>query len=89
MPDAKNNAKKTGDTHPPDVESELPLQEGTTGVGADGTPSERGQAGRGGDEKRRGRGVQKAGVGKDRDAPTSDSSGDTRDSGEGSGPRKG
>ena len=89
MPDAKNKAKMTGDTHPPDVESELPLQEGTTGAEGDGSPSAQGEAGGDGDEKRRGRRARKAGVGKDRDAPSSDSSGDTRDSGEGSGPRKG
>jgi hypothetical protein len=88
MPDAKNNAKMTGDTHLPDVESELPLQGGTTGVGADGTPSGRGHAGRG-KENRPGRGVHKAGVVKDRDAPASDSSGDTRASGEAPGPGKG
>ena len=88
MPDAKNNAKMTGDTHLPDVESELPLQEDTTD-GADGTPRERTPAGRGGDENRPSRGVHKAGVVKDQDAPTSDSDGDTSDSGEGSGPRKG
>jgi hypothetical protein len=89
MPDAKNNAKKTGDTHPPDVESELPLREGTTGGGADDAASERGQASRGGDQNRPGRGVRKAGVVKDQDAPSSDSSGDARDPGESSGPRKG
>jgi hypothetical protein len=89
MPDAKTKAKMTGDTHPPDVESELPLQEGTTGVEGDGTPSAQGQAGGGGDEKRPGRRAQKAGIGKGRDAPSSDSSGDARDSGEASGPRKG
>lgn len=87
MPDGKNNAKMTGDTHLPDVESELPLQEGTTGVGDEGTPSGRGRAG--GNQRRPGRGVHKAGVVKDRDAPTSDSDGDKRESGEVPRPGKG
>jgi hypothetical protein len=30
MPDPFNKAKMTGDTHPPEVESDLPLEEGST-----------------------------------------------------------
>ena len=38
----KSNAKMTGDLHLPDVESELPIQQGSSGLlGADGTPSGR------------------------------------------------
>jgi len=80
MPNAKDNAKMSGDTHLPDVESELPLQQGGTGVGADGTPSDRGQAE---DPGHPGRGIAKGGEIKDRDAETSNSYGNTRDSGEG------
>jgi hypothetical protein len=80
MPSPKDNAKMSGDTHLPDVESELPLQEGSTGVGADGTP--RGRATDESQDQRPGRGIPKGGELKDRDAPTSDRYGDTRDSGE-------
>lgn len=88
MPDPKDNAKMTGDTHLPDVESDMPFQEGSTddAVGLDGTPRDRGQATERGDRPRPGRGANKAGVPKDRDADTSGSYGNTRDSGEGSGP---
>ena len=45
MTNPKENTKKTGDIHPPDVELEPPSQEGMTdAVGADGTPRDRGQA---------------------------------------------
>lgn len=80
MPNAKDNAKMSGDTHLPDVESELPLQQGGTGVGADGTPSARGESE---DPGHPGRGQPKGGEIKDRDAETSNSYGNTRDSGEG------
>lgn len=71
MPDAKDNAKMTGDTHPPEVESDLPAEEGSANAaGTTGTP--------------RGRGIKKAGLLKDKDDQTSDSYGNTRDSGEGS-----
>jgi len=83
MPDPRDNAKKTGDTHLPDVESDLSFQEGSAdAVGMDGTPRDRGQATERGDQKRPGRGAKKAGVLKDQDAKT-------RESGEGSGPDKG
>jgi hypothetical protein len=83
MPDPKDNAKLTGDTHLPDAESDLPLQEGSDGaVGADGTPSDRGRGTESGDEGKPGRGINQAGLLKDKDAETSDTYGNTRDSGE-------
>lgn len=33
MPDAKDSVKMTGDTHPPDVESDLPVEEARPGRG--------------------------------------------------------
>lgn len=90
MPDAKNNAKMTGDTHLPDVESELPLQEGSDeALGADGTPRDRGQSSESGEEGRPGRGVRKAGLLKDQEAGTSDGAGNSRDPDEGGGSRRG
>jgi hypothetical protein len=84
MPDAKDNAKQTGDTHLPEVESDLPLEEGAPdALGTEGTPGNRGRATELGHEGRPGRGSKQAGLIKDRDAPTSDSYGDTRDSGDG------
>jgi hypothetical protein len=81
MPDAKDNAKMTGDTHLPDVESDdLPAQEGETGVGVEGTPGGRRRPGDG----RTGRGISKAGVLKDKVAEASNSIGNTQGSGEGS-----
>jgi hypothetical protein len=89
MTDPQDNAKKTGDVHPPDVESDLPLQEGMTdAVGADGTPRDRGKATGRGQESRLGRGIKKAGVLKDKDDETSDTYGNTRESGEGSSQKK-
>ena len=83
MPDAKNNAKLTGDTHLPDVESEASAQEGSGGeLGADGTPSDRGRAAELGQEGQPGRGINQAGYLKDKDDETSDSYGKVRDSGE-------
>jgi hypothetical protein len=83
MPDPKDKAKMTGDTHLPDVESDMPFHEGSAdALGMDGTPRDRGQAKERGDQKRPGRGAKKAGVLKDQDAKTSES-------GEGSGPDKG
>ncbi|MDB5889425.1 MAG: hypothetical protein JWP47_256 [Polaromonas sp.] len=58
MPSPQGNMKKTGDLHLPDIESELPLQEGATAaLGEEGT-----QAGRAD------RGLQKAGLLKDTDS---------------------
>ncbi len=54
----KSNAKMTGDLHLPDVESELPIQEGSSALlGEDGTPSGR-TVEKGGPA----RGVSKAGM---------------------------
>ncbi len=81
MPDPHNNAKMTGDLHPPEVESELPLEEGgdsSDAPGTGGTARGRGTASEGGP----GRGIKKAGVLKDRDDAASESSGTTRESGE-------
>lgn len=80
MPDAKDNAKMTGDTHLPDAESDLDVQHGRTGVGAEGGP--RGRPGASEDAST-GRGAHKGGEIKDRDATTSHSDGDTRDTGGG------
>ena len=59
MPDPKDNAKLTGDTHLPDVESDLPVQGGSTGAGPQARPREKAGQAR--------RGVRKAGVLTDRD----------------------
>jgi hypothetical protein len=83
MPDPKDNAKATGDTHPPEVESDMPMQEGSDGaLGADGTPSDRGRATESGMEGKPGRGINQAGLLKDKDEETSGSPGSTRDPGE-------
>jgi hypothetical protein len=90
MPDAKNNAKMTGDTHLPDVESDLPVQEGSDGaVGEDGTPRDRGRASELGKEGQAGRGINQAGFLKDKDDETGNSGSNVRDLGEkpGSGDR--
>lgn len=72
MPDPKDNAKLTGDTHPPEVESEL-MQEGMSeDIGADGTPRERGQASeqrRKAKQQKTGRGNRDPGLVRDRDEP--------------------
>jgi hypothetical protein len=84
MPDAKDNAKLTGDTHLPDVESDLPFEEAMedkVGTGG-GTPANRGKATERGDDARPGRQRKHAGLLKDEDAEISDSDGNTRDSGE-------
>lgn len=95
MPNAKDNAKMSGDTHLPDVESELPLEGGSTGaLGADGTPS-----GRGGRDGLPGRGVKKAGMLRDDEGDGEDTGGGTAaggsrpaqsagDSNDGSGPER-
>jgi len=85
MPDPKDNAKQTGDTHLPEVESDLPFEEGMAdSLGTEGTPGNRGRATELGQEGRPGRGGKHAGLLKDRDAPASDSSDrNSRDSGEG------
>lgn len=80
MPDPKDNTKASGDTHLPEVESELPMDEGSGGaLGADGTPSDRGRATESGMRGKPGRGIKHAGLLKDKDDATSDS---TPESGE-------
>ena len=88
MPDPKDNAKASGDTHLPEVESDLPMEEGSAGaLGADGTPRDRGRATESGSLGKPGRGIKHAGLLKDKDDETSDSYGTPADSGEGaSGP---
>lgn len=72
MPDPKDNAKLTGDTHLPDVESDLPVQGGSTGAGPKARPREQAGQAR--------RGVRKAGVLTDRDTePPRDESPDRGD----------
>lgn len=84
MPDPKDNAKQTGDVHPPEVESDLPIEGNMPdALGTEGTPSNRGRATELGKKGRPGRGGKHAGVLKDKDAETSDSYGKTRESGEG------
>lgn len=82
MPNAYNRAKMTGDTHLPDVESDLPLHEIMSDSAGEET-SDRGQAAERGAQDRPGGGSRPAGARKDRDAKTSNSYGHTRDSGEG------
>lgn len=83
MPDAKNNAKLTGDTHLPDVESDLPLEGASDNPpGEPGSSAERGRGSELGMEGKPSRGHKHAGELKDKDAETSDSYGNTRDSGE-------
>jgi hypothetical protein len=90
MPDAKDNTKLTGDTHLPDVEGDLPLEESMSdNVGADGTPRDRGKASERGEEGRPGRGHKHAGLLKDHDDETSGSEGSARDAGEGTKPERG
>jgi hypothetical protein len=87
MPDPFNKAKMSGDTHPPEVESDLPFEEANTHEpGVPGAPRDRGLAGDTGEEDRPSRGVKKAGLPKDRGAQTGNGDGKTRDSGEASGP---
>lgn len=76
MTNPKENAKKTGDIHPPDVESEPPFQESSR---------DRGKASARGQESRPGRGIRKAGVPEDKDDETSENYSTARESGEGSG----
>jgi hypothetical protein len=85
MPNAKDNAKMTGDTHPPDVESDLPAEEGSTDeAGTKGVPRNRGKASERGAQGRPGRGIKKAGLLKEEEERTSDRDGNTPDSDEGS-----
>jgi hypothetical protein len=86
MPDPFNKAKMTGDTHPPEVESDLPLQEGSAhAAGESGTPSDRGRAAELGQVNRPTRGVKKAGLLKDDDDADSPSIETERQSGRATG----
>ena len=79
-----DNAKKSGDVHPPDVESE-PFREGMTdALGADGIPRDRGKATQRGQQSPPGRGIRKAGVLKDKGDETSENYSNSRESGKGS-----
>jgi hypothetical protein len=71
MPDAKNNAKLTGDTHPPEVEDTVPglPEDMPEAMGADGTPRDRGQDSALENEAHPGKGENQAGFLKDKDAP--------------------
>lgn len=71
MPDAKDNAKLTGDTHPPEVED---LDDGSPegqarAEGADGAPADSSLGRDVENEGRAGKGVNQAGFLKDKDAP--------------------
>ena len=75
MPYPKDNAKMTGDTHLPDVESDMFEEGSPDAVGMDETPSDRGQATERGDQKRPARSASKsskAGAPKSRKAKTSE-----------------
>jgi hypothetical protein len=81
MPNPRDKAKATGDVHLPEVESEDLSTQGSHPEGT-GTP---GSQERHRDAQGRGsppRGGNRGGEIKDREAPTSDSYGNTRDSGE-------
>ncbi len=68
MPDPFNKAKMTGDTHPPEVESDLPLEEASSeAAGLSGTPRDRGRGMEIGRDARPGRGAKKAGLLRDQD----------------------
>jgi hypothetical protein len=69
MPDPHDNTKMTGDTHAPEVESDLPLQQGSPDAagGTGDRPRHRGKGAEAGPEARPGRGSKKAGVLKDSD----------------------
>jgi hypothetical protein len=80
MPDPFNRAKMTGDFHPPDVESDLPLDEGSANAtGSTGTAADRGQASEPGRLDRPGRGVKKAGLLRDKDRASGRSEDHPRD----------
>jgi hypothetical protein len=89
MPDPFNKAKMTGDTHPPEVESDLPLEEGSAeAAGLGGTPRDRGRAMESGRESKPTRGVKKAGLLQDHDAAQRQSPQSDPASGRGSGSKR-
>ena len=71
MPDAKNNAKLTGDTHPPEVEDMDggSLEGQPQAQGADGAPPDSSLSRDVENEGRAGKGINQAGYLKDKDAP--------------------
>ena len=69
MPDAKNNAKMTGDTHLPDVESEFDVEEADAhGAGTGGKADDRSPAA---GRKRKKADLRKDGEAEDHSAPAS------------------
>ena len=78
MPYPKDNAKMTGDTHLPDVESDMFDEGSADAVGMDETPSDRGEATERGDQKRPARSCQQGRQGRPKGRKT-------KTSGEGSG----
>lgn len=72
MPDPRDNAQQRGDIHPPEVESDLPSEEGMADMPAtEGAPA--------------GRGSRRAGQRKDQDAPATGASGTDAEQGKKSG----
>ena len=70
MPDAKNNAKLSGDVHPPEVEDAAGSRQGRPLAEASEGSAPEGSLGRDlEDEGRAGKGVNQAGYLKDKDAP--------------------
>jgi hypothetical protein len=90
MPDPFNRAKMTGDTHPPEVEPDLPLEEGSPNApGISGTPTDRGKALERGAADRPGRATRKAGLLKDQEIEPGGGEGNTAESGGSSGGTEG
>ena len=70
MPDAKDNAKQTGDTHPPELEDLVGSRQGRPlAEGTDGAPPDSGLGRDLANEGRAGKGINQAGYLKDKDAP--------------------
>lgn len=67
MPDPKNNAKATGDTHPPEVEDDDTTAARPEAEGSDDTPADKSLRRDVADEGRAGQGINQAGYLKDRD----------------------
>lgn len=69
MPDPFNRTKMSGDTHPPEVESDPPLGEGSAdALRTSPTPTARGAAAERGHQARPRRGVDKAGLPKNKES---------------------
>jgi hypothetical protein len=76
MPDPKDNAKLSGDMHPPEVEDEAAgtsPQGRPDAQGAHGTPPDKSLSRDLENEGRAGKGINQAGYLKDKDAPGADS----------------